>query len=957
MNKSTKIRYRISGTIVSQATGKFVSKLVLIPINTKNIEPILGKAITDKNGYYETIFNFDSLEYAGKNIEVLFHLEDSKRRLIRTLKIPLSILESKDVRLDISVPFIEYGPDWPDMTYIAGQPVNLKAVSQLSKEELVETYRFLRKRSKKMKRKALVRKAFPGLFDKFTTPDDDCGEGRLEVIRAILEDRGSSAILGDSDDLPVGATVHWFYTDSIQVKYTTDIRYPNDRVDPSLPASDEEVTLSDGTPIGWIRANLSDLHPDNSEVSPAYVQRIGLIAENALSNFISPIFGMRDPRNGTGRLEYRILDTSPSAGQTNAGWSHVEVDPGNTNLQNMHTVPHEMFHQVQYRYNNTTTRSGIYGALREGGARFIEDNINDQPNRYVHQAKEIFDDPRQSIADSPSVGTSVGSSTLIRYATALLWKYVAEQHSTSISLPNEPAIGIDSYRKVLDATATVQVGDPGVGYDPPALRTARSGMPWYGHFDQFRYYDLASTELDRHETTWGNYLIANYLHGTGNPVGDNRFEYLEDQHPVTWPSSVANLASLQAYVQPGDVLSLSQGSSISRSVVGHKSWSSRYYRITPTGSPGPRLLRINFTSSAGMTDPLIQILRIGGGSNLIDINRSDQINYSKTINLDGLSKVIVIVASRINPGDYTIQFDEIATASDTMVTRWNSALDTEYEIDPRGWSWTWTSPDVMVDNNNDGLADTEVFFGQNNQLKVRLHNRGNSNARGIQIDFWYQKATPFLSSGGWITVQDLNGITQQIIGGTLSSGSENWFTVNWAPVDDGTHHEHWCVKVKVTVAGEPNIDNKMTFSNFSKVIPAGDGDKMRILVRLLERYTDSELVVIPHGPLYTFEAPILPKGSSRYKYKCRCNEQQLMTPTHAIRTSMKLREKKLKPWDDCTRSFKPLQDYYYHVNKTTLPPGVDPKSLVTVTELIDGEVTGGITYEVVPKTSRTKKLN
>ena len=130
---------------------------------------------------------------------------------------------------------------------------------------------------------------------------------------------------------------------------------------------------------------------------------------------------------------------------------------------------------------------------------------------------------------------------------------------------------------------------------------------------------------------------------------------------------------------------------------------------------------------------------------------------------------------------------------------------------------------------------------------MRLRNRGNQNASDVQIDFWYQKATPYLSTTGWIPVQDVAMITQQITGETVISGTDKWLTVNWAPVDDGTHHEHWCVKVKVTVAGEPNTDNKIALSNFSHVVIPGDGDDVRILVRLPDRYRSAELSVIPHG--------------------------------------------------------------------------------------------------------------
>ncbi|HEY9491679.1 MAG TPA: hypothetical protein VIP56_06810, partial [Nitrososphaeraceae archaeon] len=196
---SRKLKYRISGTVTSQATGEFISNIVIKAVNINNKGPILGKAVTNKKGYYKLVLDFNSLENTEIKeikVDILLKLEDSKGRLIRALKKPIHILSTKDDRLDISLQFIEYGLDWQDMSYIAGQPVNLKAVAQLSNEELVQTYRYLRKRTKKLKRKALVRKAFPGLFHKFTNPNDDCGEGRLEVIHVIMEDRGSSNQLG-----------------------------------------------------------------------------------------------------------------------------------------------------------------------------------------------------------------------------------------------------------------------------------------------------------------------------------------------------------------------------------------------------------------------------------------------------------------------------------------------------------------------------------------------------------------------------------------------------------------------------------------------------------------------------------------------------------------------------------------------------------------------------------------
>jgi hypothetical protein len=950
-----KAEYVIRGVVLAEATREPVPDISVTAFDARDAKRTpLGRAVTAKNGKYELVLNEPNTT-DDRTATIALSLDDRKGRSILTEQPTVRVSARQDIRMDFALPALEFGDDWPDIRYIQGEPVNIRAAASLRRDELVKTYRFLRGRGKHPRRFAVVRRAFPSLFGK-RRKGDDCGEGWLAALRYFLEEKAGDADVAnsDADDLPAGATIHWFYTAKIQVKYTTDTAYPNDAVPAALPAADSTVALSDGTVIGTVRANLADLDPANTEVAPLYVQRVGLIAENALTRYLSAAFGVRDPRNGAARLEYRIRQMpSGIAGQTNASWSHVEVAPSNSLIGNLHTVPHEMFHQVQYRYNNTTTRSGMYGALREGGARLIEDSINDKPNRWVDTASLIFSDPTQSLADSASVGTSVSSSTTINYAAGLFWKYFAEQHSTQTGAANEPAIGVDAYRRVLEAMATVLAGDPGVGYDPPALRTARTGMVWYGRFDQFRYYDAAMTELDSHETTWGNYLIANFLHGTANPVADRRFEYMEDEEAVSWPGSgVAKLAALQAVVQANDDLLIAQGASILRSVVGHPVWAARYYRVRPSGSP--RLVRVNFNATGTMTDPLVQIVRLGPGNSIVDVNRSDRTTWSKTINLSGLDSLVVIVATRATAGNFSIQFDEVAAAADTMVTRWNSKVATEYQVDPNGWSWTWVSPDVMVDNDNNGTADTQVFFGQNNKLKVRLRNRGNQAAANLQLDFWYQKATPFLSAAAWMPLQDAASVTQQITGATLAAGATQWFEVNWAPVDDGTHHEHWCVKVKVTAPGEPNADNKMVLSNFSHVV-AADPDT-RLVVRFPWAFAVSELWPIPRGPRFTMDLPphvsSVAAGRDRSNDGCACGDRHAVTGRPA---SIRAVEAKSKVWDGKVRTPSPAEGVYYPVDAKTLPPGVKSKELVTVAHVIDGEVVGGVTYSIGPRRKRPRR--
>ncbi|MEO8179210.1 MAG: hypothetical protein ABI895_10295 [Deltaproteobacteria bacterium] len=935
--------YRITGLVIDRAAGKPAAGVTVRAFDEDVLrEQHLGEAITGAAGEYEIIFTRAAFSGPLLRLEqppdVLVRVYDRRGRLLASTEDKVLLDAGRDSRIDVSVRL----PQSDEVSVIGGQFVNLAAAAQLSTKELRGLYAHLRQRTRELPRADLIRLAFPGIFTR-RAPGDDCGEGSFEAVRALLKERGDFDT-ADLDDFPVGETVHTFFTARILVRYTTDAGA--NQVNATVPAADAGVALSDGTVIGTVRANLVNLHPSNTEVAPTYVQQVGIIAEHALARFLA--WGFRDPRNGAVRMEYRILAQAAGVfGQTSGSWSHVEVGPSNSTLQNLHTASHELFHQVQYRYNATTTRSGIYGALREGGARLIEDSINDTPNRYVDTAQLIFSTPAESLVDFP-----VGTSTPIRYAAGLFWKYLAEQHSTQTAAANEPAIGIDSYRRVLEATANVLGTDPGLGYDPAALRTARAGLPWYGSFDQFRYYDAAATQLDSHETTWSNYLVANFLHGTANPVLERRFEYMEDEDAVSWPgSAVAKLAALQSLVQASDALVLSQGSNISRSIVAQKAYSARYFRLTKAG-PAPRMVRINFSASAAMTDPLVQVLRLGAGSALLDLHRSDRSTYSKTIDLSGLSEVVVIVSARMNPGDYSIQFEELATASDVMVTRWNTRVGKEYEIDPRGWAWTWTSPDVMVDTDDDGLADSQVFFGVNNKLKLRLRNRGNAAANNIQVEFWYQKATPFLTAAGWLPVQDTALTTQTVTGESLAAagqaGSEKWVSVDWAPVNDGTNHEHWCVRALVTAVGDLNIDNKMVLSNFSSVVPDPDSD-IRQLLRHPVGARSHRLDVIPRGRwtlrLLERRGDPLPELAEPPP-QCACSSERPSYPLQTTFLNMRAAPLEAQPWDG-RATLAPAPGIAYPTPKDALPPGVDPDSLVTVAHVVDGQVAGGISYRVL----------
>src|SRR4029077_20865670 len=162
-------------------------------------------------------------------------------------------------------------------------------------------------------------------------------------------------------------------------------------------------------------------------------------------------------------------------------------------------------------------------------------------------------------------------------------------------------------------------------------------------------------------------------------------------------------------------------------------------------------------AGAGLTSRIFQIALIDEDGVVRDIHRSDKASYSKFLTNfrsgKRLSKILCAVSGCETGGCFKGSASSASAAPDIMVTRWNTAIANEYEIDSRNWSWTWVSPDIWVDNDSDGVADGVVFFNTNNKLNIRLHNKGNQNATGVTVNFWYQDASGGLSDTAWIPVQ------------------------------------------------------------------------------------------------------------------------------------------------------------------------------------------------------------
>jgi hypothetical protein len=956
------LSYVVRGTLRHRDSGAPLAQLVVRAFDRDFFrDQFLGNGVTDANGRYE--IRFTRNEFTGPVLRLERHPDlfivvfDPEGQLVHSARDSVVVDARRETTIDLAIAY-EGTVSAPATTPLFGIEVNAPRLAALTSRDILDAWRLMRNPHLKLPRAKQIREALPSLFRGRSHERAECGNGIHELFRYLMKERQALGDFDDADADPFGgAAVRQFFTANIVVKYTTAATLPDGSANPNalpagsaaVPTADINYTMPSGTVIGTVRASLADLDPANTEVAPTYIQKIGLLAELALSRYIAAPFAYRDPRGGLARLEFRVL----SLGAGVAGYAvptdfHMELNTANADSQNLGTVPHELFHLVQFRYNaGGTAAGGIRGSMMEGGARLIEESINETPNRYVESAADgdvttgvvrrgIFQFPEETLLD---LG---GTQSLLRYAAGLMWKYIAEQHSTRTGAPDEPAIGVDSYRRIIE-----QMVPTADGFTVAAVRNGRAALPWYGSFDQFAYYDAAATELNSHETTWANFLLANYFHRLWTPAAagfDRRFDYMEDDD---LPGNVAKLNTFSPVI--AENFTVAAGSSATKVVTGHKPFAARYYELTPNAASPPRMVRVGFSASAGLSDPVVQIVRIGAGNTLVDIHRSDRTAYSKTINMTGLTKVLVVVASRENSGDFTLHVDEVASASDVMVTRWNTAAGTEYEVDPAGWSWTWISPDIMVDTDDDLLDDTAVFFGRDNKLKVRLRNRGNTAASNIQVAFWYQKATPFLSSAAWIPVQDSGGTTQQLSGLMLPAGTDNWFSVNWAPLDDGTHHPHWCVKVAVSCPGDPNSDNKVAFRNFADVAVANPDTSFDAMIRHHLWTTRDKLVVVPRGPRHTLQwrnQAEFGRGEPS-GHECSCGARLIAGVPDDLRfAKFSVMPAPTKPWDGRHHGPPETTEMHYPVHPSTLPPGVGAAEIVTVAHAQGSRPLGGISYRV-----------
>ncbi len=677
---------------------------------------------------------------------------------------------------------------------------------------------------------------------------------------------------------------------------------------------------------------IATLPPGNP---PTYIKRICYWLEKALNIYVSPPFSMLNPAAG-GKIRVHVGGYETGGASRTGLVISSHLDPDKIGI----VVAHEVFHMVQFQYwedNFGYWRESIV----EGGATLAENEVVGLVKSYLSMGGIALSRQNISVMDTG-------------YVSCLFWRYIAEQQSSDI---NEPFVGVETYRKIIERSVDGK-------WSTNDVKAAVRDLPWHQDFYEFVYQDPSKLDLTSSETVFGNYALACYLKDMGVDVPDRRFDFMEDEKAILFngidqPFLPSFPKTTLASVNPSGVWTLIPTGTVSFTDSVNR-FASRYYEVAI--ELDVTNIKVQFTGSAGLTGSIFQIVLIEEDGNVRDIHRTDASSYTKHLtNLcEGkhLSRIVLVVSGTDSGGSYSLNVASANPAPDVMITRWNSVIKTEYEIDSFDWAWTWVSPDVWVDNDEDGVADGELYLNYNNKLHIRLHNKGNVDASGIQVDLYYQCASGGLSPEEWLPVQNKDHITQVINVLSLAAGNSQDCVVDWSPVSCFSFPFrpplHFCVRAIVTVPEDPNTDNKRALSNF--------GD---VKLKLTRRYAEIPFLRRHFDPLpKPVTMRIVPRLTPQLHVSLRSlieQEVRVLEPGEASLDTILIEYQQISAhFDQATQEKQQLFNFtpvkhrvnrpdpfgYYKTDTRSLPPGVAGKPMVTIFNEVDGCLIGGVTYLV-----------
>lgn len=765
-----------------------------------------------------------------------------------------------------------------------------------------------------------------------------CGAPVLETIEYLIESKGwprelALEVYDTLSQRSCGCAAQAYASRNFIVTYYA---HGPAAVDPDTSPAD---VIEPGTTT--VLATLPDGGP------PTYIKRICFWLERALAAYTSPPFALPNPAISS-RLPVVVTDRIRFGNATPTDFYINNRLPPDLLCA---VAVHELFHRVQYQFPGVWTGAGPWVlSMKEGGATWAEDSLADLINRYLYEAGDTGD-----FSGGPGV-LSVPHKSLesASYKCSLFWRYVAEQRSPRVRPSDEPEIGVDVYRRIIEecAAGTWSAAD---------VKRALRLLPWHQDFYEFSYLDAARQELLTSETTLGDYALACFLKDVGTDAPDRRFDFMEKRNKIFFPEIVNTYLKPPVPV-PGALARVSLAGKTVLTASGSVSFvssvprfGSRYYALEVDRRVTS--VRVEFAAAASLSSGLFQVVLIDDDGGIRDIYRSDRQWYIKQFpNLVAgrrLDRILIVVTGAASAGAFSLTVSPAAPAPDVMVTRWNSPNGKEYEIDPRDWAWTWLSPDLWVDNDGDGAADAVRGDGDN-KLFVRLHNKGDALAEGISVQLDYQDASGPLSDLAWRPVGNAAGAPQSLTDLSLPPGGSRAWSVDWAPVRS-ERGAYFCVRAIVTAPGDPNTDNKRALSNFGTVVLPRGGF---VDVAVRRRNPD------PYRPR-SIGAEVVPRLAPDLQASSRDLKQlapRVLKPGEEIAEVVRLNHwpakteigqselpAELGAWHAVRprkRPTTPDPQRYYPTDPRTLPPGVAGRPMITVIHTVDGLPLTGVSLLV-----------
>lgn len=943
----------------------------------------LGSTITDTQGVFQIIYDErDFRELFEKSPDLYLEIHNRQGELIYSTKSRVRFNARREEHFLIELTDEQLGKAPAERDKIGGIPVDRNTFSKVKINDFLALARAFRGEKIDDQKFALFKQLNPFLVAPLKPTKDyettHCLNPHIRFIQAALKRLETPKYMLDILDsvlfgIPLEASI--YETNNFSISYTS-YSGPEDDWDPTsgtVLAKDspvEEVRLFDDT------QELIGTTQEGIEV-PNYIQKLAIWLEYAFNRYTQQ-YSLLDPRVGGAKIQVTVEYIVGASGFGGNGIIHIDNDLDDSGLAS--TSVHELFHCVQTKYLRSPPPE-LFAKwnpfMGEGTTRCVEDTINDALNRWMDDANWFF-----------KMGHVNISLPELNYSGSLFWKYMCEQHSTQVTPAHEPAIGIDVLRKACEMAETLDAADINV---PITLRY-NYRTPFYGSFRDFLYAPFNYTELSTNETTFGNWIAANYLQCLRDPESDRRFTFMEasEKQPDGSGLHCPFPKSRDTFPQDSPV-----------TIEAHtNSWAAHYHVFNIVDDV--RNVRIDFARHSEFDAPLVQIFLITQNNKLQDLVRFDN-NFTKTVNTIGLRSVVVAVAARDVEGNYTLRAESTDPVSDVMITRWNSERGKEHESDPTGWSWHWVSPDVWVDNDDDGEGNNEAHFewknplGGSNHLYVRLRNKGTARAENVSVRFYYQDASTGLTDSTWLPViESEDGTISQLTGLTLEPGEEMIQFVNWwLPRPSGSDEEiskHFCIKAIVESPNDINIDNKMALSNFCVIEAPPDSadDQLSFDCRVwAEWFPPFQTHRRLPGPRI-FEFYVIPRNEvaidlnrSDYMSIRRMEIQDLLsgepgrasresdfiqtnrTPVSKLQPVSKLYHIRFSQREDSKKrttkaprfpveNAMPMIDSEIattpsQINPDTLPPGVADLPMITIIQVQDGQVVGGITYAIVQK--------